>query len=82
MVLDMIIAQVSGECSKQESKNDTSVFLFFLSFFFFFFFCMSPDPYITLFSFPEHNFAVVKNIFMVLGRIIEQVYAEYRMREC
>ena len=43
------------------------------------FLLMSPDPYFTSFSFPENNSATVRNIFMVLKRIIEQVIAECRI---
>ena len=32
-------------------------------------------------SFPEHNSATVRNILMLLGRIIEQVNAECSMQE-
>ena len=49
-------------------KNDNSAYLCFL--------IMSPDHIFTSFSFPEHNFANVRNILMVLGRNIEQVNAE------
>ena len=39
-------------------------------------------PLIKIFtSFLEHNFATVCNIFMILGRIIEQVIAECHVQE-
>ena len=40
----------------------------------------SPDPYFT-FSFPKYNPATVRNILMVLDRIIEQVNAKSCMQE-
>ena len=42
---------------------------------------MFPNPYFTSFSFLECNFATIRNILMVLGRIIEQVIEEYWMQE-
>ena len=42
---------------------------------------MSPDPYFTSFSFLEHNFVTIRNILMILGRIIEQVNMECRVQE-
>ena len=64
-------------------KNDNSVCLHFR--------IMSPDPYfflhfrsitlhpLKIFSclFPEHSSTVNRNILMILGRIIEQISAEY-----
>ena len=32
-------------------------------------------------SFPEHNYATVRNILTILGRIIEQVNTEYCVQE-
>ena len=46
-----------------EYKNDISAYLCFL--------IMSPYLYFTSFSFPEQYSATVRNILMVLGRIIE-----------
>ena len=54
-------------------KNDNSSYLCFL--------VMSPDPYYFSFRFPEHKSATVRNILMVLGRIIEQISAECHMQE-
>ena len=54
-------------------NNDNSANLRFLS--------ISPDPYSTSFSFLERNSATVRNILMVLGRIIKQINVEYRMEE-
>ena len=54
-------------------KNDNSTYLRFL--------IMSPDPYFTSFSFPERNSATIKNILMVLSRLIEQVNVECHMQE-
>ena len=42
-------------------KNDNSAYLHFL--------IMSPDPYFTSFSFPEHNSATILNILMILYRM-------------
>ena len=42
---------------------------------------MSPDPYFTSFSFLEHNFVTIRNILMILGRIIEQVNMECRVQK-
>ena len=62
MILGRIIEQISAECCY---KNDNSAYLPFL--------IMSPDPYFTSFSFLDHNSGTIRNILMVLGRIIEQV---------
>ena len=44
------------------------------------FIIMSPDPFFfTSFSFREHYSATVRNILMILGRIIEQ--AECHIQE-
>ena len=43
--------------------NDNSAYLNFL--------IMSPDPYFTSFSFPDHKSDTIENILMILGMIIE-----------
>ena len=53
-------------------KNDNTAYLRFL--------IMSPDPYYS-FSFPDRNSATVRNILLILGRIIEQISAERRVHE-
>ena len=58
------------------SKNDNSVNLCFL--------IMSSDPYflfINSFSFLERKSAIIRNILMLLCRIIEQVNVECHMQE-
>ena len=42
---------------------------------------MSPEPYFTSVLFLERNSASIRNILMVLGRIIEQVNVECHMQE-
>ena len=42
---------------------------------------MSPDPFFTSFLFLERNSASIRNILMVLDRIIEQVSVECHMQE-
>ena len=43
---------------------------------------MPPDLYSTFFfSFLEYNFATIRNILMVHGRIIEQVNVECHIQE-
>ena len=54
-------------------KNDNSACLRFL--------VVSPDPYFSSLSFPEHNSTTVTNILVVLGRITDQVILECRMQE-
>ena len=54
-------------------KNDNSVYLRLLF--------ISPDPYFTSFSFPEHNSLTIRNILMILGRFIIQVNTECRVQE-
>ena len=54
-------------------KNDNSVYLHFL--------IMSPDRYFYFISFPEHYSVTIRNILMILDRIIEQVNTECRVQE-
>ena len=54
-------------------KNDNSAYFRFL--------IMSPDPYFTPFSFPDHNSGTIRNILMVLGKIIEDIRADCRIKE-
>ena len=42
---------------------------------------MSPDPYFTSFLFLERNSAIIRNILMVFGRIIDPVSVENHMQK-
>ena len=42
---------------------------------------ISPDPYFTSFLFLNRNSASIKNILMVLGRIVDQFIVECHMQE-
>ena len=39
---------------------------------------MSPDPYFTSFSLPDHNSRTIRNVLMVLDKITVEVSAEYK----
>ena len=64
MILGRIIEQVNMDSWSVAYKNDNSAYLHLL--------ILSPDPY-SSFSFPEHNSLTIRNILMILGRIIKQV---------
>ena len=69
MILGRIKEQISAEC---RYKNDNSAYLPFL--------IMSPDPYLTSFLFLDHSSGTIRNILIVLGRIIEQVNIKCHMQ--
>ena len=70
MILGKIIEHISAECWY---KNDNSAYLPYL--------ILSPDPIFTSFSFLDHNSGTIRNILMVLGRIIEHVNLKGHMQE-
>ena len=61
MILGRIIEQVSMECVAY--KNDNSAYLRLL--------IMYPDPYSSFIFVSEHNSIAIRNILMILGKIIE-----------
>ena len=70
MILGRIIEQISAGCL---NKIENSAYLPFL--------IISPDPYFTSFSFMDHNSGTIRNILMILSRILEQVNMEGHMQE-